>query len=204
MTTESQPIRERKVTICPMLFVSALLPFYSCPGPLYLTWGDKSSTKAHKGDLGLSVVFYLSNLQHLSSSQRWEELRRKTPLTGGGWGGSQAMRGAGEDSDLFKSAVPLTLILSSSHRSAICPQTWRACMCLPFNSSLCRKQIMKRVNTLPTGSATALCPAWKLCGSSEPALLGPASLVCLGWGGARVGDPTHRRQHGVCGGHLLL
>lgn len=67
MTTESQPIRERKVTICPVFFVSVLLPFYSCPGPLYLTWGDKSSTKAHKGDLGLSVVFYLSNLQHLSS-----------------------------------------------------------------------------------------------------------------------------------------
>lgn len=101
MTTEAQPIRERKVTICPLLFVSALLPFYSCPGPLYLTWGDKSSTKAHKGDLGLSVVSYFSNLQHLSSSQRWEVLRRKPRLAGGGWGGSQAMRGAGEESDLF-------------------------------------------------------------------------------------------------------
>lgn len=41
--------------------------FTAAPGPLYLTWRDKSSTKAHKGDLGLSVVFYFSNLQHLSS-----------------------------------------------------------------------------------------------------------------------------------------
>lgn len=105
MTTEAQPIGERRVTICPVLFVSVLL-FYSCSGPLYLTWRDKSSTKAHKGDFGLSVVFYFSNLQHLSSSQRWEGLRRKTGLTGGGWGGSQAMRRAGEESDLFKKRCP--------------------------------------------------------------------------------------------------
>lgn len=105
MTTEAQPIGERRVTICPVLFVSALL-FYSCSGPLYLTWRDKSSTKAHKGDFGLSVVFYFSNLQHLSSSQRWEGLRRKTGLTGGGWGGSQAMRRAGEESDLLKKRCP--------------------------------------------------------------------------------------------------
>lgn len=156
MTTEAQPIRERKVTICPMLFVSALLPFYSCPGPLYLTWRDKSSTKAHKGDLGLSVVFYFSNLQHLSSSQRWEGLRRKTGLTGGGWGGSQAMRRAGEESDLFKKRCPshphFVFITQKRHLSS-------DLMCLPFNKSLRRKQIMKRANMLRTASATVLCLA---------------------------------------------
>lgn len=159
MTTESQPIRERKVTICPVFFVSVLLPFYSCPGPLYLTWGDKSSTKAHKGDLGLSVVFYLSNLQHLSSltkvggaEEKAAAHRRRLGRKPGDEGGR------GRQRSFLKSAVSLALILSSAHRSAICPQTGCARVCSPFSSILRRKPIRTGVNTLPAGSATVLRP----------------------------------------------
>jgi hypothetical protein len=56
MTANAQPIEERKVTICPVLFVSGLTAILQLPSPLYFTWGYKSSTKTHKGDLGLSVV----------------------------------------------------------------------------------------------------------------------------------------------------
>lgn len=160
MTTESQPIRERKVTICPVFFVSVLLPFYSCPGPLYLTWGDKSSTKAHKGDLGLSVVFYLSNLQHLSSltkvggaEEKAAAHRRRLGRKPGDEGGRGRQR-----SFFKKSTVPLALILSSAHRSAICPQTGCARLCSPFSSILRRKPIRTGVNTLPAGSAAVLRP----------------------------------------------
>lgn len=61
----------------------------------------------------------------------------------GRWGGEQADNvGEGRGRSCCPSH-PRFFSLSSSHRSTICSQTWRVCICFPFSNSLCKKQLMK-------------------------------------------------------------
>lgn len=74
------------------------------------------------------------------------------------WGGNQADNvGEGRGHLSYTCCPSHPCFFSSAHRSTICSQTWRVCICFPFSNSLCKKWLMKWANMSPTGSATVLC-----------------------------------------------